>query len=202
MMYSAASCRSRIARPAQDLLDKPHAPRARPWLLINFQLIVMQIKSRKDFASGLMFIAVGGGFAIGATNYNVGDAARMGPGYFPLLLGCALAFMGAIVLLTSLASKETDGGYIGKIAWKPLLYIVGGNLVFGILLGGVPTLGIPAMGLIAAIFAVVIISSMAGHSFVFKGALMLAVVLAIGSYLTFVLGLSLQFQVWPSFITG
>ena len=162
----------------------------------------MQIKSRKDFASGLMFIAVGGGFAIGATNYTVGDAARMGPGYFPLLLGCALAFMGAIVLLTSLASKETDGGYIGKIAWKPLLYIVGGNLVFGILLGGVPTLGIPAMGLIAAIFAVVIISSMAGHSFVFKGALMLAVVLAIGSYLTFVLGLSLQFQVWPSFITG
>ena len=162
----------------------------------------MQIKSRKDFASGLMFIAAGAAFAIGATNYTVGNAARMGPGYFPLLLGSLLALGGVFVLLASLRTERADGGLIGKIAWKPLLLIVGANLVFGILLGGVPTLGIPAMGLIAAIFAVVIIASMAGHSFVFKGALMLAVVLAIGSYLTFVLGLSLQFQVWPSFITG
>ena len=162
----------------------------------------MQIKSRKDFVSGLMFIGAGAAFAIGATNYKVGDAAHMGPGYFPLILGCALALMGTIVLLGSFTAERTDGGLIGKIAWKPLLLIVGANLVFGILLGGVPTLDIPAMGLIAAIFAVVIISSMAGDRFVFRGALALACVLAVGSYLTFVLGLSLQFQVWPTFITG
>ncbi|HEY1089817.1 MAG TPA: tripartite tricarboxylate transporter TctB family protein [Burkholderiaceae bacterium] len=162
----------------------------------------MQIKSRKDFASGLMFIAVGAAFAIGATNYTVGNAARMGPGYFPLLLGCMLALGGLIVLVNSFTGHRPDGGLIGKIAWKPLLLIVGANLVFGVLLGGVQTLGIPAMGLIAAIFAVVIISSMAGDRFVFRGALILAFILAVGSYLTFVVGLSLQFQVWPSFITG
>jgi hypothetical protein len=110
--------------------------------------------------------------------------------------------MGAFVLLGSLRSQRTDGGRIGAIAWKPLLYIVGANLAFGVLLGGVPSLGIPAMGLIAAIFAAVIISSMAGSRYVFRGSLILAVILAIGSYLTFVMGLSLQFQVWPSFITG
>lgn len=162
----------------------------------------MQIKSRKDFVSGLMFIAAGAAFAIGATNYTVGNAARMGPGYFPLLLGSLLAIGGLIVLLGSFTAKRSDGGLIGKIAWKPLLLIVGANLVFGILLGGVQTLGIPAMGLIAAIFAVVIISSMAGDRFVLRGALILACILAVGSYLTFVVGLSLQFQVWPSFITG
>lgn len=162
----------------------------------------MQIKSRKDFVSGLMFIAVGAAFAIGATNYTVGNAARMGPGYFPLLLGSLLASGGGIVLLGSFTAQRADGGLIGKIAWKPLLLIVGANLVFGVLLGGVQTLNIPAMGLIAAIFAVVIISSMAGDRFVFRGALILACILAVGSYLTFVVGLSLQFQVWPSFITG
>lgn len=162
----------------------------------------MQIKSRKDFVSGLMFIAVGAAFAIGATNYTVGNAARMGPGYFPLLLGSLLAIGGCIVLLGSFTAQRADGGLIGKIAWKPLLLIVGANLVFGVLLGGVQTLDIPAMGLIAAIFAVVIISSMAGDRFVFRGALILACILAVGSYLTFVVGLSLQFQVWPSFITG
>jgi hypothetical protein len=162
----------------------------------------MQIKSRKDFASGLMFIAAGAAFAIGATNYTVGNAARMGPGYFPLLLGSLLALGGVFVLLASLRTERADGGLIGKIAWKPLFLIVGANLVFGILLGGVQSLGIPAMGLIAAIFAVVIISSMAGDRYVFKSALILAAILAVGSYLTFVVGLSLQFQVWPSFITG
>ncbi len=162
----------------------------------------MQIKSRKDFVSGLMFIAAGAAFAIGATSYTVGDAARMGPGYFPLLLGSLLAIGGCIVLLGSFTAQRDDGGLIGKIAWRPLLLIVGANLVFGVLLGGVQALNIPAMGLIAAIFAVVIISSMAGDRFVFRGALMLAFILAVGSYLTFVVGLSLQFQVWPSFITG
>lgn len=165
----------------------------------------MQIKSRKDFVSGLMFMATGAAFAVGATQYTVGQAGRMGPGYFPLLLGVMLAVMGSFVLLGSLRASRGDGGEngaIGKIAWKPLLYIVGANLVFGVLLGGVPSLGVPAMGLIAAIFAVVVLSSMAGSRFVFRGSLVLAVVLAIGSYLTFVVGLSLQFQVWPSFITG
>ncbi|WP_326534148.1 tripartite tricarboxylate transporter TctB family protein [Pseudorhodoferax sp.] len=162
----------------------------------------MQIKSRKDFVSGLMFVGVGAAFSLGAFNYTVGNAARMGPGYFPMLLGAMLAIMGAFVVLGSLRSKRGDGGAIGHIAWKPLLYIVGANLVFGVLLGGVPSLGVPAMGLIAAIFAVVVLSSMAGSRFVFRGSLVLAVVLAVGSYLTFVVGLSLQFQVWPSFITG
>lgn len=162
----------------------------------------MQIKSRKDFVSGLMFMGVGAAFSVGATSYTVGEAARMGPGYFPMMLGALLALLGAFVLVGSLRSERADGGAIGKIAWKPLLYIVGANLVFGILLGGIPTLGVPAMGLIAAIFAAVIISSMAGSRYMFRNALILAVILAIGSYLVFVLGLSLQFQVWPSFISG
>ena len=50
----------------------------------------MLIKSQADFYSGVMFTAVGGAFAIGATTYNIGDGARMGPGYFPLMLGILL----------------------------------------------------------------------------------------------------------------
>ena len=47
----------------------------------------MNIKSQKDFFSGLMFLVVGVAFAWGATTYKVGTGARMGPGYFPLMLG-------------------------------------------------------------------------------------------------------------------
>ena len=162
----------------------------------------MKIKSQKDFFAGLMFTIVGVGFAWGATTYNVGSGARMGPGYFPLMLGVVLAILGLFVIFSALVVETVDGEPVGKIAWKPLVFIIGANLVFGILLGGLPSIGLPAMGLIAGIFALVLIAGMAGEHFSLKGSLILAVVLAIGSYLTFIVGLKLQFPVWPTFITG
>ncbi|MDM0018854.1 tripartite tricarboxylate transporter TctB family protein [Variovorax saccharolyticus] len=163
----------------------------------------MQIKSKKNFVSGLMFACVGAAFSLGATTYNVGSAARMGPGYFPLIVGALLALLGTVVVLGSLTPKRTgDGEPIGKIAWKPLGFIIGANVLFGILLAGLRSVGLPAMGLIFAIYALVVVACMAGANFSMKLALILATVLAIGSYLTFIVGLKLQFQVWPTFIVG
>ena len=162
----------------------------------------MQIKSQKDFYAGLMFLIVGAGFAYFSLKYNVGTGARMGPGYFPRLLGVMLAVFGIIITFNSLRSKATDGDLIGSFAWRPLCYIIGANVVFGILLGGLPSIKLPAMGLIAGIYALVFISSKAGDTFNFKEVFILATILAIGSYLAFIKLLRLQFPVWPTFITG
>jgi len=63
----------------------------------------VKIKSQKDFFSGLLYTLVGAAFAYGATSYNIGTGARMGPGYFPLLLGglpsIKLPAMGLIVAI-------------------------------------------------------------------------------------------------------
>ncbi len=160
------------------------------------------IKSQKDFFSGLMFTLVGGGFAWGATNYTIGTGARMGPGYFPLLLGIFLAVLGAFIMFYSLVEHTEDGEPVGAFAWRPIVYILGSNVVFGVLLAGLPSFGIPAMGLIAAIYALVIIASKAGETFVLKDVLILATVLSVGSYLAFIVLLKLQMPVWPTFITG
>lgn len=162
----------------------------------------MQIKSQKDFFAGLVYMGVGIGFAVGATNYTVGDGARMGPGYFPMMLGIVLAIIGAIVAFKALVVETPDGDPIGKWAWKPLAFIIAANFLFGILLGGVPSLGIPAMGMIAAIYVLTIVSAMAGSEFKWVEVLILGTVLAVGSWVAFVWGLKLQFQVWPSFIGG
>jgi len=162
----------------------------------------VNIKSQKDFFSGLMFAVIGGAFAYGATSYTIGTGARMGPGYFPLSLGVLLALLGSLVMFKSLVVETPDGDKIGGWAWKPLLYIIGGNLLFGILLGGLPSLKLPAMGLIAAIYGTTIVVSKAGDVFVLKEVLVLSTVLSIGSYLAFVVLLKLQFPVWPTFITG
>jgi hypothetical protein len=162
----------------------------------------VHIKSQKDFFCGLMFMAVGVAFAWGASTYNVGTGARMGPGYFPLMLGVLLAVIGAAVTFTSLVVETVGGGKIGKIAWKPLIFVIGANVIFGVLLAGVDKFGIPAFGMIIAIYALVFVASMAEDGWKFKNTLILATVLAVGSYLAFVLALKLQFPVWPSFITG
>jgi len=160
------------------------------------------IKSQKDFYSGLMFMLIGGAFAWGATHYTVGTGARMGPGYFPLLLGIVLALLGAGILFYSLVEHTEDGEPIGKFAWRPIVFVLGANIVFGILLAGLPSFGIPAMGLILAIYALVIIASLAGDQFVLKDVVILATILSARSYLAFIVLLKLQMPVWPTFITG
>jgi TctA family transporter len=108
------------------------------------------IKSQKDFFSGLLYACVGGAFAIGATGYKIGTSARMGPGFFPLLLGVILALIGLYIMFKAMVVKTPDGDKIGSWAWKPLVFIIAGNLLFGILLGGLPSWGVPAMGLVVA----------------------------------------------------
>ena len=162
----------------------------------------MNIKSQKDFFSGLMFGVVGIAFAWGATNYTVGSAARMGPGYFPLLLGVILAIFGAIIMFYSLVVETTDGEKITGFVWRPIVYILGSNVAFGILLGGLPKLGLPPIGLIAAIYALTLIASKAGTEFKLKDVLILATGLSVLSYLAFIKLLNLQMPVWPTFITG
>ena len=162
----------------------------------------MKIKSQKDFFSGVMFTVVGVAFAWGASTYNVGNGARMGPGYFPLLLGVVMALIGVGIMFSGLTVETEDGEKIGKWAWKQVVFILGANLAFGVLLGGLPSIGVPAMGMIIAIYALVLIGSLAGSEFNFKKVLVLATVLAIGSYVAFIWALKLQIQVWPTFITG
>ena len=162
----------------------------------------MKIKSQKDFFAGLMFAVTGGAFAIGATSYTVGEGARMGPGYFPMMLGIVLALIGAFVIFESLVVQTDDGEPIGPWAWKPLAYILGANLAFGLLLGGVRAIGVPSMGMILAIYALVLIASRAGEGFKLRDVLLLATILAAGSYLAFILLLKLQIPVWPTFIAG
>lgn len=169
----------------------------------------MNIKNQKDFFSGLLFMSIGVAFAWGASGYTIGSAAHMGPGYFPLVLGILLAALGGMMTFKALVVETMDGDKVGRIAWKPLFFIIAANLVFGAMLGGLhivvggqDIVHLPPMGLIAGIFALTFIASLAGDAFKFKEVLVLAVALSALSYLAFILLLKLQFPVWSAFITN
>jgi len=152
----------------------------------------LKIKSEKDFWSGIMFLVVGIVFAVGANNYSMGTGARPGPGYFPLILSVILAILGAIMLFKSLTIETEGGDPIGKIAWRPLLVIVGAIAIFGAML--------PRLGLFITVPVLIIIVSFAGDEFKWRGVIIAAVSLTAFSWLIFVAGLSLTIPLWPSFL--
>jgi len=162
----------------------------------------VNIKSQKDFFSGLMFMGVGVAFAWGASTYSVGSGARMGPGYFPLVLGVLLAILGIAITFTALVVETEDGDKVGKFAWKPLFFIIAANLVFGASIGGLPMIGLKPLGLIVGIYLLTYIASHAGEEHNFKEVAVLATILALLSYVAFIVLLKLQFPVWPAYFTA
>ncbi|MBN8486897.1 MAG: tripartite tricarboxylate transporter TctB family protein [Burkholderiales bacterium] len=149
----------------------------------------MQIKSQKDFWSGLMFMAVGVGFAWGATEYSFGNSARPGPGYFPFGLGILLAVLGGLVMFKALTIETHDGEPVGAFAWRPLFIILGSVALFGVLL--------PRVGMLIALPLLVVLSSLASDEFTWKGAVINAVVLTALSWVVFIKGLSLTIPLLP-----
>lgn len=152
----------------------------------------MKIKSQRDFWSGIMFIAVGLGFAWGATDYSFGSSARPGPGYFPFGLGLLTALLGAIVLFKALTIEVEGGDPVGAFAWKPLIIIVGSMVLFGLLL--------PRLGMFIALPLLVITSALAGDEFHPVEALINAAIITAFSWLVFIYGLNLTIPLKPWFM--
>lgn len=165
----------------------------------------MKIKSQQDWWAGWMFIAFGLFFVIVALGtpefidkivgtrlipgYQMGSSVRMGPAYFPVVLGGLLAFLGLLVLLDSIVE---DGPEVAKFHFRPLIFIGLSSLAFAYLL--------KPLGLVLASVALVFISAYGGHEFKWKEVAIMSVVLVIFSVLVFVEALVLPFPICPDFI--
>lgn len=154
----------------------------------------VRIKSQKNFWSGLMFISAGVAFAVGALNYSFGSSARPGPAYFPFGLAVLMALLGSFVLFEALTLDTEDGEPVGRFGWKPLLTILAAIAVFGATLA--------PLGLALALPLLIAISSLAGDEFRWREVLVNCVVLTLGSWCIFILGLKLVIPLWPAFVTA
>jgi len=146
----------------------------------------VKIKAPRDFWAGLMFIGFGIAFALIALNYQMGTSVRMGPAYFPTVLGGILAVIGLAILIESLAA---EGPKVSKFYFKPILFLIAALVLFGILL--------KPLGLVIGIAVLVGLGAFGGLDFRWKEVAILIVVLAIFSVLVFVKGLGLPIPVWP-----
>lgn len=148
----------------------------------------MRIKSPKNFWAGLMFIGIGLFFVLGARSFELGSAARMGPGYFPTLMGGIIAALGVGILIQSFV---ITGPKVDSFPLRLIFLISLALLLFGYLL--------KTLGLVVALVILVVLSALAGHQFKLLEAFLLAGVLVVMSVLIFVTGLGQPFPLWPNF---
>ena len=146
------------------------------------------IRGPRDLYSGLLFVVVGALTVLIAINYPVGDAARMGPGYFPRALGTLLMLLGAISVWRSFRLQGTP---ITRWKWRPIVIILASVIVFGHI---VQFVGL-ALSTVFLIFA----ASAASHEFRWKEAALIGLFMAVLCVGVFVYALRIQLPIWPSF---
>jgi Tripartite tricarboxylate transporter TctB family len=147
----------------------------------------MKICAPKDFWSGVMFIAFAAVALLAARGYSLGSAGRMGPGYFPLLLGLVLVGIGSLLIARSFV---VAGEPVGRLQVVPLVTIALAVCLFAV--------SIESLGLVAALALVTFVSAWAGREFRLFEAGVLAAALAAFAVGIFVYALRLPLPVWPA----
>jgi putative tricarboxylic transport membrane protein len=149
------------------------------------------IRHPKDFWAGVLFIALGGSAFYIALDYTMGTAARMGPGYFPRVVGGMLAVLGASLVLRSF---RLQGEKIAFPSFKPVIIILAAVLLFGVTLA--------TAGLVISTILLVLLASVASHEYRRIESVIAAVVLAAFVVGAFHYGLDLQIDILPPTLFG
>ena len=144
----------------------------------------------KDLLAGLMFIAIGTIFAVGAYNYQMGTAARMGPGFFPRILGFIMAGLGVLIAVLGLKNQAKWNATAGiGWTWTPVIILTVAVVLFGFTL--------PTLGMIVAISLLTFISGFAAHDKNYRELVIITVLMCLFCAGVFVWGLKLQMKLFP-----
>jgi hypothetical protein len=144
----------------------------------------------KDLLAGGIFIALGVAFAAGSLAYDIGTPVRMGPGYFPLVLGVVLAGLGVLVIVKGFIAGE--GEPIGEVDWRAVILITAALLFFGLTVRG--------FGVVGALFGASLLAALARSQTSRREALVIAVGLTALSVIIFIVALQLRLPLVGSWI--
>ena len=137
-----------------------------------------------DILAGLVFVAFGLAFATTSLSYELGTPLRMGPGYFPLVLGGILVFLGLLIVGKGFVSGAGAEGRLGNVPWRALLLIVLAVLFFGLTVRG--------LGLVPATAVTALLTALASYRTGILAAVAIAAGLTVLCVLIFVLALQLR----------
>ena len=138
----------------------------------------------RDFWTGLLYIFFGSSAILIARDYGMGTAIKMGPAYFPTILGGLLLFIGVISVIRSFI---VAGAPIGAFAFKGFALVTISVLVFGFIVRG--------LGLAIALPLLIIISAYGSTRFRWRPTLVMAAGLTIFCVFVFLKGLGIPLPI-------
>jgi hypothetical protein len=144
------------------------------------------IRNPKDFLAGLIFVVFGIAAIVFSKDYPLGTAARMGPGYFPRILGLLLIVLGGALALRAWRLRGTP---LPGWKWRPVIVVLVSVIMFGLV--------VTRIGLVLSTIGLIVAASAASHEFRPKEAVVSGVLLAGLAVAVFVLGLKLVIPIWP-----
>ena len=142
-------------------------------------------RNNRDFWAGVFFIVTGAAAMIIARDYPFGSALRMGPGYFPIVLGGILVVFGLYVLIKGVITNEK---IVGNLSLRALLILPAATWIFGEMM--------EAVGFIPALFVLMYTSALAGKEFKFWEVTIMAVVMTVLCTGLFIYGLGLPYPLF------
>jgi hypothetical protein len=142
----------------------------------------------KDIVAGVLFSAIGMAAYVGAQGMEVGTLTEMGPGFFPMAIGCVLAALGVLTTARGLQWRAADVTSEARHSPLPLLLVIAGVLAFYVL--------VDRAGLVVAITALVVLSSLTRLMRRPLEVLVICVVLSVFSVLVFVDAFLMPFRVF------
>ena len=148
--------------------------------------------ARKDLAAGAVFVGFGLAFAVTSTTYDIGSALRMGPGFFPLVLGGVLVVLGVLIAISGYLAA--DGSEIGTVPWRALVLLMAAIFFFGFT--------VRDLGLVPALFVSVLLAALAGRNARIVPSLVIAASLTALSVLIFVYALQLRLSLIGPWLGG
>jgi hypothetical protein len=148
--------------------------------------------SRKDLLAGAVFVGFGLAFAITSSTYEIGSPLRMGPGFFPLVLGGVLVVLGLLIAGTGLVTAS--GGELGTVPWRTLVLLLAAVLFFGFT--------VRDLGLVPSLFVTVLLAAFAGRGVRPVTAVVIAASLTAVSVLIFVYALQLRLALLGPWLGG
>ena len=142
-------------------------------------------KRQRDLYGGLLIAIVGIGAALKGLRYPIGDLTRMGPGFFPIALGCTLALVGLAIALAAMREVSAEPPVrAAQFNLRGWVCVVASIIVFIFLAN--------RTGLALATFATVFLAALGDRQAKLKASLALATAMTIFAALLFHYGLQLQ----------
>jgi Tripartite tricarboxylate transporter TctB family len=150
---------------------------------------LVTLSRRADYYAGGLVMLLGAGAAYTGSRYEIGTLTKMGPGFFPTVLGVLMALIGVLIAGAATIGGTAENTHAASAPpdWRGWICIIAGAGLF--------ILFAAHGGLLLATLSCVFVAAMGDRTNTWKQALTLAIGVTAFGVIVFAYGLKVQIPI-------